>query len=263
MGIRELTGFYFLPNEAKNYVEKVWKKGWRFGGGEKTLSSKGFFSSSKSPTIYQVPNYLPIEKSMNVYPEKLQELMELLKRLPGVGRRGSERLALAMLRWSPEKLEFAGELIRTLPHSIGRCPQCGNLAEAGALCAICRMPNRDAGLLCVVEEFSQIAALEQSGGFRGHYHVLGGRLAPLEGKNPADLKIAELLERLEKGTIRELILALSSDVEGRATTVYLSGICAGKVPVISQLAQGLPAGSDPAYADAATLGVALQSRRPL
>ncbi len=200
---------------------------------------------------------------MQLYPEQLQQLMDLLRLLPGIGKRGSERLALAMLRWPAEKLHFAGELLGNLPESIGHCAECGNLAPAGEVCAICAMPNRDAGVLCVVEDFSQVAAIEKSGNFHGRYHVLGGRLAPLDGKNASDLKIPELLAKLETGVISELILALSNDVEGRATAIYLADLCTGYSVRVTQLAQGLPAGGDPAFADSATLGAAFQARRPV
>ncbi len=199
----------------------------------------------------------------NFYPESLASLMELLRTLPGVGRRGAERLALALLRWEPAKRQELGALIGELESTLGRCPTCGNLANQGELCQICQKPGRDETLLCVVEEFSQIAALEKSNSFRGRYHVLGGRLSPLDGQTAEQLKIAELLERLESSPVQELILALSHDVEGRATAVYLSELCRDKVPVITQLAAGLPVNCDPAYADAATLGVALGARRPV
>ena len=194
------------------------------------------------------------------YPEALEELIDLLKSLPGVGRRSAERLALALLQWPQDKLEVFGDLVRELPVRITFCPDCGNLAADGGLCPICRAPSRDRGVVCVVEQAMQIVNIEKSGLYRGLYHVLGGKLAPLEGKNPENLNLESLRRRLAAGTVHELVLALSSDVEGRATAAYIAGMFENREIKITRLASGLPAGSDISYADPETLAAAFTGR---
>ncbi len=197
------------------------------------------------------------------YPEALESVIALLKTLPGIGRRAAERSTLAMLRWQPEKLgELAGRLAE-LQEKVGACPECGAWAAAGELCRVCSAPNRDRATICVVEEAAQIFTIEKSGQYRGLYHVLGGRLSPLDGCDADDLAIEPLLRRASDGTVREVILALSADVEGRATAVYLHGLLEPVGVRLSQPALGLPAGSNLAYADAATISAALSGRRTL
>jgi recombination protein RecR len=194
------------------------------------------------------------------YPEALEEIIDALKKLPGIGKRTAERLALAMLKWQPDKLVHLGELLQTLPENITFCPECGNLAANGQKCVVCQSSSRDRSLLCVVEEFSQIMSIENSSCFKGVYHVLGGKLSPLENRSASDLNIDTLLKKIETGTTKEVILALSPDVEGQATAMYIANLLDGKDIAITRLAQGLPAGSDISYADAATIGVALSGR---
>ena len=194
------------------------------------------------------------------YPEAMESLIAALKQLPGIGRRGAERLALSLLEWEPEKLEFLGTLLGTRPQTVGTCPECGALADAGQLCAVCREPQRDPGIVCVVETMAQMFAIESSGNFRGRYHVLGGRISPMEAETGAGLNLPRLLERARSGSVREVILALSSDVEGRATAVYIAGLLR-ELPVrVTQPALGLPAGANLSYADGATITAALSGR---
>lgn len=197
------------------------------------------------------------------YPKALLEMMELLKTLPGIGKRSAERMALAILKWDNSKLGALSENLRTLRERVGICSVCGNLADGSgknALCSFCASPARDHTSLCVVEDPSQIRAVEAGGVFHGLYHVLGGRIAPLEGKSAEDLSIATLEQRIAQGSFREVILALSPDVEGQATCVYLANRLKNKDLRISKLARGLPAGSDLAYADPATIAAALSGR---
>jgi recombination protein RecR len=196
------------------------------------------------------------------YPEALETLMELLRGVPGVGKRSSERMALAMLRWDDGKLETLSDTLRDLKRRVTPCPDCGNLSSDGLKCAVCSSPLRDPSSLCVVEEASEIRAMESSCGFRGLYHVLGGRLAPLEGKMPDSLNVERLERRLDSGEVKEIIFALSSGVEGQATAVYIANRLKGRGLKLSSLACGLPAGSDLTYADAATLSAALRGRTP-
>lgn len=194
------------------------------------------------------------------YPEAMEGLIAALKQLPGIGRRGAERLALSLLEWEPEKLEFLGRLLATLPETVGRCPVCGALADAGRLCAVCDHPRRDAGLVCVVETMAQMMAIESSGTYSGRYHVLGGRISPMDAENGEGLNLPALLERAKSGEVREVILALSSDVEGRATAIYIAGLLREMPVKVSQPALGLPAGANLSFADGATITAALTGR---
>ncbi len=195
------------------------------------------------------------------YPEALEEIIIHLKRLPGIGRRTAERLALAMLKWKGEKIIAFGESLQKLPLTVTFCPECGGLAENDEKCLICQAPGRDTKLLCVLEDFSQIMSIESSSYYKGLYHVLGGKLSPLQNRSAADLNIDTLLQRIDKLEIREIILALSPDVEGQATAVYIANLLKDKAVKITRLAQGLPAGADISFADAATIGAALTGRR--
>ena len=195
------------------------------------------------------------------YPEALEEIINHLKRLPGIGKRTAERLALAMLKWKGEKIIAFGESLEKLPLAVTFCPECGGLAENDKNCLICQSNHRDTKLLCVVEDFSQIMSIENSSFFKGLYHVLGGKLSPLEKRSAEDLNIPSLLERIDKHEVQEIILALSPDVEGQATAMYIANLLKGKELKITRLAQGLPAGADISFADAATIGAALSGRR--
>ena len=194
------------------------------------------------------------------YPETVEELIGLLKSLPGIGWRSAERMALSMIKWDSEKLEKLASAVHDAAERITFCPTCGNLSEDEELCGVCRNATRDETTICVVEDFSQILSIEESAYYKGLYHVLGGKLSPLSGVGPDKLNIATLLKRIGENDVREVILALSPDVEGQATAVYLSGQLAGKGIKVTRLAQGLPAGSDISFADSATIGVALSGR---
>lgn len=194
------------------------------------------------------------------YPPALEELIETLRRLPGIGARTAERLALALTDWPAEDLQTFGALLRALRERLHPCAVCGNLAE-GERCGICADPHRQTDVICVVEQASQIPVIERSGCFRGLYHVLGGRIEPLEGKGPGDIRVAELRRRVAAGGVHELILATSSDVEGEATAAYLAGEFAGSGVQVSRIAAGVPVGADLGFADAATIAVALNARR--
>ena len=196
------------------------------------------------------------------YPEVLETLLELLKGIPGVGKRSAERMALAILKWDDAKILALSETLRDLKKRVTLCPECGNLSSDGAVCSICVSPLRDPTTICVVEESTQIRTIEAGSVFRGLYHVLGGRIAPLEGKTVEALTIDKLERRLDSGAVKELILALSPDVEGQATTVYIANRLKGRGLKISCLARGLPAGSDLSYADPATVAAALHGRTP-
>lgn len=197
------------------------------------------------------------------YPEALRTLMEYFRRLPGIGRRGAERMVSAMLEWPPEELAALGISLHDLHSRIGKCPRCGSWAEQGKLCRICADPRRDASTLCVVETMAQLVAVESSGKYSGQYLVLGGRISPLDDETGEGLNLKSLRELAASGKISEVILALSSDVEGRATAVFLSELLSEFPVKVTRPALGLPAGANLSYADAATIGAALAGRTGL
>ena len=189
-----------------------------------------------------------------------EKLQKQLKQLPGLGYRSAERIALHLLVEKPEQLELLVSALREAAGSVHRCVRCGNLAE-GELCAICADERRDQSVVCVVEHVPDLVALERSGAFRGVYHVLHGKLSPIQGVGPGDLNFAALEQRLAGG-VREVILALSNDVEGEATCHYLTErVAAGKPVQITRIGFGIPSGGGVLYADSVTLKSALEARR--
>jgi recombination protein RecR len=194
-------------------------------------------------------------------PEPITTLAAELGRLPGIGPRSAERLALHLAQAEPETVrQLAGALVHAR-EKIHACSLCGALTERDP-CAICSDPRRDDTSICLVERPVDVFTLEKAGAFRGKYHVLGGKISPLNGVEPEDLRIAALEARMGAG-VREIILALSTDVEGDATSFYLAKRLAGKGAKISRLAYGLPAGSGLEFADEVTLNRALEGRRDL
>lgn len=197
-----------------------------------------------------------------IYPKPIEALIAHLRRLPGIGRRTAERLALALLEWTEDELAAFGSDLAELRHRIRFCAVCGNLAT-GDRCGICQSANRDQSVICVVENAPQIPVIEAAGCFHGLYHVLGGRIMPLEGKGPEDLRIEELRSRVEDGTVKELIIATSPDVEGEATAHFLADEFAHLPLTVTRIAAGVPVGADLSYADAATMAMAIGGRRSL
>ena len=193
-------------------------------------------------------------------PEPITALTEALCRLPGIGPRSAERLALHLVQSETEVSQRLANAILNAREKIRLCGTCGALTEADP-CALCTDSRRDSTVLCVVERPLDIFALEKSGSFRGKYHVLGGKISPLNGVEPEDLRIDELESRL-KG-VTEIIVALSTDVEGDATSYYLAKRLGGKGVKVSRIAHGLPAGSGLEFADEVTLSRALEGRREL
>jgi len=195
-------------------------------------------------------------------PSAFEKLQQHLKRLPGLGYRSSERIALHLLVEKPERLPELVAALQEAARTVRRCTRCGNLAE-GELCAICADERRANSVVCVVEQVPDLVALERSGAYRGVYHVLHGKLSPLHGVTPEDLNFASLLQRVGQGEITELILALSNDVEGEATCHYLTEQLArqGSSVKITRIGFGLPSGGGVLYADSVTLKSALEARR--
>jgi len=195
-------------------------------------------------------------------PDPLNQLVAQLARLPGIGEKTAQRLAFHILRAPPEYARDLSRAIEALVQKVRLCSRCFALSEAD-LCSFCADPRRDERTLCVVEGVADLLALERTREFRGSYHVLHGVLSPLEGIGPDQLKIKELLVRLQDGGIEEVIVATNPDLEGEATALYLTRIIKPMGIKVSRLAQGLPIGADLEFTDQATLARALAGRREL
>jgi recombination protein RecR len=200
------------------------------------------------------------------YAPPVQRLVTELSKLPGIGNRTAQRLAFHVLRSSPEDATALAEAIREVKEKIGLCEVCFNLTDE-ARCRICEDPRRDHGLICVVEEPSDVIPMERTHEYHGIYHVLGGALSPIDGVDPEDLKIAELFARAASadGAVREIVLATNPTTTGEATALHIADELRVRAPqvTVTRLASGLPVGSDLEYADEVTLGKALAGRRAL
>jgi recombination protein RecR len=190
----------------------------------------------------------------------LELLVEELAKLPSIGQKTAQRLALHILRSSKEDSLRLSDAIRAVKERVGLCGVCGNFSDEDP-CRLCADPQRDATLVCVVEQPGDVMAFERTGQFRGRYHVLGGALSPLDGTHPEDLRIKPLLERLRDDTVREVILATNPNVAGEATALYLSKLLAPLGVRVTRIARGVPMGSDLEYSDQVTLARALEGRR--
>jgi len=195
-----------------------------------------------------------------VYEGVVQDLIDELGRLPGVGPKSAQRIAFYILASDPIDVERLAHALREVKDKVQFCIVCGNVAEEDH-CRICRDPKRDLTILCVVEESKDVVAIEKTREFRGRYHVLGGAISPIEGIGPDALRIRELIARLADGTITEVILATDPNLEGEATATYLARLITPLGIAVSRLASGLPVGGDLEYADEVTLGRAFEGRR--
>jgi len=195
-----------------------------------------------------------------VYSGAVQDLIDEFGQLPGIGPKSAQRLAFHILAADPAAVERLTQALIEVKRRVRFCDHCGNIAEQ-PLCAICADPRRHPGTLCVVEEPKDVVAVERTREYRGLYHVLGGAIDPIAGIGPANLRIAELLERVAKGEVTEVILATNPNVEGEATATYIRTQLRGKELSVSRLASGLPVGGDLEYADEVTLGRAFEGRR--
>jgi recombination protein RecR len=197
-----------------------------------------------------------------VYEGVVQDLIDELVRLPGIGPKSAQRIAFYLLRADPDEVTRLTTVLTEVKATIRFCERCGNVAQA-ELCRICADPRRDQTAICVVEEPKDVVAVERTREFRGTYHVLGGAISPMDGIGPEDLRIRELLQRLADGTVTELILATDPNIQGEATATYISRSLRGTGLTITRLASGLPVGGDLEYADEVTLGRAFEGRRPM
>lgn len=192
----------------------------------------------------------------------IDDLASEFARLPGIGRKTAMRLTYHLLKQSPEQGRRLADALLAVTERVRPCSRCYNLTEE-ELCAICRDPRRDQSVLCAVEEASDIGAIERTGEFRGLYHVLGGRLSPLDGIGPEDLTIPQLVRRLAGGTVREVIIATNPSLEGEATALYLQRQLVPLSLSVTRIARGLPVGGDLEYADGVTIAQALAARREM
>ncbi|MCP2340455.1 recombination mediator RecR [Actinomadura rupiterrae] len=197
-----------------------------------------------------------------MYEGVVQNLIDELGRLPGVGPKSAQRIAFHLLAADPADVERLGRALKEVKDKVRFCRTCGNVAEEDE-CRICRDPRRDPQVICVVEESKDVVAIEKTREFRGRYHVLGGAISPIEGVGPEDLRIRELMQRLADGTVKELILATDPNLEGEATATYLARLVKPMGLTVTRLASGLPVGGDLEYADEVTLGRAFEGRRLL
>jgi recombination protein RecR len=198
---------------------------------------------------------------MSEGPAPLSRLVAELQRLPGIGQRTAQRLAFHLLRTPDDEALTLAEAIREVKEKVGLCEVCFNLAE-GPRCRICTDQSRDRSLICVVEEPADVIPIERTHEYRGLYHVLGGALSPIDGIDPEDLRIAELLERAHGGEVREVVLATNPTTTGEATALHIAEALRDSVTV-TRLASGLPVGADLEHADEVTLGKALSGRRDI
>jgi recombination protein RecR len=196
-----------------------------------------------------------------MYPVPIQRLVTELSRLPGIGQRTAQRLAFYILRSDAEDAQGLADAIREVKEKVGLCEVCFNLAE-GPRCAICEDGRRDSSLICVVEEPADVIPIERTGEYRGLYHVLGGALSPIDGVDPEDLRIDELVKRVKDGEVSEVVLATNPTTTGEATALHIAELLRGDL-AITRLASGLPVGADLEHADEVTLGRALSGRRSL
>ncbi len=195
-----------------------------------------------------------------MYDGIVQELIDELGRLPGIGPKSAQRIAFHILQTETFDVSRLAQVLTEVREKVKFCEICGNVGEE-ARCSVCRDPRRDPTLICVVEEAKDVVAIERTREFRGLYHVLGGSISPIDGIGPDDLRIRQLLTRLQDGTVTEVIIATDPNMEGEATAVYISRLLAAIEVKVSRLAFGLPVGGDLEYADEVTLGRAFEGRR--
>ena len=193
------------------------------------------------------------------YPESLNLLIESFKKLPGIGEKTAERLAFAVMNMDEEDIDAFSDSIKDVKTKIRKCNVCGNITEED-ICSICKDESRDYTVICVVRDSKDIISFDKTGSYNGKYHVLNGLISPIDGRGPEDINIEKLIERVKKGKIKEVILAISSTLEGETTSLYISKLLEKENVSISKIARGIPIGTDMEYLDAMTLSTALMNR---
>ena len=194
------------------------------------------------------------------FPKSLEDLIECFKMLPGIGEKNAERLSFAVLKFSDENANKFSTAINNVKTKIVKCKKCNNLTEESDLCYICKDENRDSSTICVVENTKDLILFEKSNAFKGKYHVLEGLISPLEGINPEDIKINQLINRIKEEEITEVILALNMSMEGETTSLYISKLLEGTDISVTKIAAGIPVGADMEYLDSLTIQRALEGR---
>ena len=196
------------------------------------------------------------------YPKTILNIIECFKKFPGIGEKTAERMALFTLEMDEEVLDLFSKSLKNVKRKIRKCEKCGSLTEE-ELCEICKDKTRDNTTLCVVEECKNVILFEKIGSYRGMYHVLNGLISPLEGINPDDININELLKRKKKEKIKEVILALKPSIEGETTALYIKKMLEGEKIKVSKIAHGIPLGAEIDYIDPLTLEMAIEDRREI
>jgi recombination protein RecR len=197
-----------------------------------------------------------------VYEGPIQDLVDELNRLPGIGPKSAQRLAFHIVKGAAQDANRLADAIVQAKERVRFCRECFGVAE-GELCKICADPSRDAETICVVEEPKDVSVLERSGAIKGRYHVLGGAISPMQGIGPDDIRVRELIDRAGRNGVTEVILATNPNLEGNATAMYVAGLLKPTGVRVTRLASGLPVGGDLEYADEVTLGQALEGRREM
>jgi recombination protein RecR len=197
-----------------------------------------------------------------VYEGPIQDLVDELNRLPGIGPKSAQRLAFHIVKTASQDARRLAEAIVQAKERVRFCRECYGVSE-GELCRFCADPTRDTTVVCVVEEPKDVSALERTGAIKGRYHVLGGAISPMQGIGPDDLRVQELLDRVGRNGVGEVILATNPNLEGNATAMYVAGLLKPLGVRVTRLASGLPVGGDLEYADEVTLGQALEGRREM
>lgn len=196
------------------------------------------------------------------YPQTIENLIACFQKMPGIGEKTAERLALSTIGFNQETIDLFSTSLKNVKTKIKKCGRCNNLTEDD-LCEICKDESRNSKLLCVVENPKNIVLFEKLGTFRGYYHVIDGLISPLEGINPEDIHIPELINRIKEENIEEVILALKPSVEGETTSLYISKILGKTNVLVSKIAHGIPLGADMDYVDSLTLELALENRKKI
>ncbi len=196
---------------------------------------------------------------MSLIPKSIEKTIEEFSKLPGIGQKSAERLTFYLLRKTNSDIERFGTTVCKLKEGLRYCSNCQNMTTED-ICEICKKPDRDPSVICIVEEVLDLMALEKANNYKGHYHVLHGVISPIDGVGPDELKIAELIERIKKGGIKEIILALNPSLEGEATSAYILRYIKDYDIKVTRIARGIPVGGDLEYADSQTLKRAFEGR---
>ena len=197
-----------------------------------------------------------------IYPDSLQKLINYYKKLPGIGDKSAERMALATLEFSSKDVNDFSKILKDSKENLRQCKICGHISE-NDICHICSSSSREQNLICVIEDYKSVFSFEKVGNYKGVYHVLNGLISPMDGIGPEDINISSLVNRVEKLENPELILALKSSIEGETTTLYIKKIFEKKNVTISRLSYGIPIGAEIDYLDIITLDKALEDRKKI